>query len=229
MIKKVKVGGILGPMSGALQLRQKSGFAVQHLMAASRFSRMCGFVEKKHLGKDLGNFFDEQIAFVTATIMLSTASLEANINEYLSEIETNFPELNKKLQFDAFELIEKKGILEKYQYALAFKGVEKLSAGEQSYQDANALIKIRNALVHFKPEWHDEQKDHKKLEKLLVGKFPLSPFIAEKGVFFPQKCMSYGCTQWSVKSALTFMKKFSESSGLPFRFSKHLNKINTEL
>jgi hypothetical protein len=198
-------------------------------MAATRFSRMCGNIEITNAGRSLGNFFNEQIACVSATVMLAAASLESNINEYFSEIETSFPELSKNLRDDAFELIENKSILEKYQYALSFKGKAKFPIGEQPYQDASALVRLRNALVHFKPEWHDEQEEHKKLEKQLVGKFSINPFIGENGVFFPQKCMSYGCTRSAVTSALRFMEKFSELSDLPFRFGKFLDRINPEV
>lgn len=217
---------ILPSLSVQMVLRQKSAFAVQHLMAAARFSRMCGEIEIANAGKPLGSFFDEEIACVSATMMLTTASMESNINEYFSDIKASFPELTESLRESAFGLIEKKSILEKYQYALAFKGKSKIPTGEQSYQDANALIRLRNALVHFKPEWHDEQDEHKKLERQLVGKFAVNPFIGENGVFFPQQCISYGCTQWAVSSALRFMEKFSDLSGLPFRFDQFIDRLN---
>jgi hypothetical protein len=217
---------ILPSLSDQMVLRQKSAFAVQHLMAAARFSRMCGEIEIANAGKPLGNFFDEEIACVSATVMLSTASMESNINEYFSDIRASFPELSESLRECAFGLIEKKSILEKYQYALTFKGKSKIPTGEQPYQDANALIRLRNALVHFKPEWHDEQDEHKKLEKQLIGKFAINAFIGENGVFFPQQCISYGCTQWAVRSALRFMEKFSDLSGLPFRFGQFIDRLN---
>lgn len=210
-------------------IRQKSAFAVQHLMAAARFSRMCGGIEIANAGKPLGSFFDEEIACVSAAVMLATASLESNINEYFSEVESSFPDLSESMRENIFELIEKKSILEKYQYALTFKGKTKFPIDKQPYQDTNTLIRLRNALVHFKPEWHDEQEEHKKLEKQLVGKFPINPFIGENGVFFPQQCISYGCTQWAVTTALRFMEKFSELSGLPFRFGKFLDRLNPKV
>jgi hypothetical protein len=207
-------------------MRQKSAFAVQHLMAAARFSIMCGEIEIANAGKPLGNFFDEEIACVSATVMLATASLEANINEYFSDIGASFPELPESLRECAFGLIEKKSSLEKYQYALTFKGKSTIPIGQQPYQDANALIRLRNALVHFKPEWHDEQDEHRKLERQLVGRFAINPFIGKDGVFFPQQCISYGCTQWAVNSALKFMEKFSDASGLPFRFRTFMDRLD---
>ncbi len=210
-------------------LRQKGAFAVQHLMAAARFSKMCGIVERDNTGKELSNFYDEQIACVSANVMLCVASLESNINEFFSECDTNFKELPEKLRCEIFSLIEKKSILEKYQCALLFKGVEKFSKGDSDYQNAYALIKLINELVHFCPEWFDEQSNHKKIEQLLKGKFPINPFIGENGVFFPQQFVSYGCTIWAVKSALNFMRAFSALSGLPDRFDKFSDRINPEI
>ena len=211
-----------------MAVRQKSAFAVQHLMAAARFSRMCGEVESRHAGESFGSFFDEEIAYVSATVMLATASLESNINEYLSEMDHFFPELSSSLRTDAYELLEKKSTLEKYQYAMSFKGKDKLPQREPPYQDASALITLRNALVHFSPEWDNEQEQHKKMGKILAGKFSLNPFMGDDGALFPYRCISYGCSQWAVTSALSFMKKFSEVSGL-HRFEKFADRLNTEI
>lgn len=223
---EIEINTMLPSLVGQGVIRQRSAFAVQHLMAAARFSRMCGEIEIENSGKSFGSFFDEEISCVSATVMLATASIEANINEYFSDIDKNFPELSEKIRESAFTLIEKKSILDKYQYALNFKGKSKMPTGAQPYQDANALIRLRNTLVHFKPEWHDEQDEHKKLEKQLIGKFEINHFVAEGSVFFPLQCISYGCTQWAVKSALKFMEEFSELSGLPFRFDKFIDRIN---
>jgi hypothetical protein len=78
-------------------MRQKSAFAVQHMMAAARFSRMCGDIEITHRGEPLGDFYDEQVSCVSATVLLATASLESNINEYFSEPSTHFSEIDQKL------------------------------------------------------------------------------------------------------------------------------------
>lgn len=211
-----------------ITLRQKSAFAVQHLMAAARFSRMCGDVEVSHKGQPLGSFFDEQIAYVSSTVLLSVASIESNINEYFSDPKKYFPEVALELLNEVLNLVESKNILEKYQMALVLKGYKRFPLGESPFQEVDALIKLRNALVHFKPEWHDEQELHKKIESRLKGRFEINPFIGQNGVFFPQQCMSYGCTKWAVKTALLFMENFSKRAGLPNRFVKFADRLNPE-
>jgi hypothetical protein len=140
-----------------MKLRQRSAFAVQHMMAAARFSHMCGEIEVENKDKPLGSFFDSQIGTISATVMLATASLESNINEYLCEPEKVFPNLSGESPHTLVQLLEQKSILEKYQAVLSFRGVAEYPAGEPPYQDVDALIKLRNALVHFKPEWHDKE------------------------------------------------------------------------
>lgn len=211
------------------KLRQRSAFAVQHMMAAARFSRMCGEIEIANRGQPLGEFFDQQIGAVSATVMLATASLESNINEYLSEPEHVFPNLPSHSPLTLIKLLEPKPILYKYQAVLSFRGVPEYISGEAPYQDVDALVNLRNALVHFKPEWHDEQELHRKIEGRLRGRFPINPAIGDNGVFFPQQCMSYGCAKWAVVTALAFMEDFSKRSGLPCRFSKFIARINPDV
>lgn len=218
-----------GEAKVSLKLRQRSAFAVQHMMAAARFSRMCGEIETANKEQPLGEFFDRQIGAVSATVMLATASLESNINEYLCEPEKVFPNLLEDSPHTLVKLLEQKSILEKYQSVLSFRGVAEYAAGEPPYQDVDSLIKLRNALVHFKPEWHDEQELHRKIEGRLKGRFEINPAIGENGVFFPQQCMSYGCTKWAVNTALEFMRHFSERSGLPYRFATFAARIKPEV
>ena len=212
---------------GQVTLRQKSAFAVQHLMAADRFSRQCGEVQKSNIGKPLGPFYDEQIACVSAAIMLCVASIESNINEYLSEPKTLLPELESSLRMELCALISKLSIVDKYQRILSSKGIPIFERGELPLQDVEILISLRNELVHFHPEWHDEQERHRKLGLKLKGKFELSPFISENtGVFFPQRIVSHGCTKWAVKTSYEFMNEFCFRLGIESKFRKHEGKFS---
>ena len=211
-------------MSG--RLRQRSGFAVQHLMAAAIFSRQCGEIEFANKEKQFGPFFNELISCVSATVMLSVASLESNINEYLSDSEKLFAGIPDGGREQLCELMGDLSISQKYERTLAAKGVEPFDRGGSPYQDVDILIAIRNELVHFHPEWHDEQDRHEKLGRRLMYRFPLSPFIPESsGVVFPQRFVGHGCTKWAVESALSFMTIFSEKIGQPNRFRKHAEHL----
>lgn len=221
----VGVANAVAPAATASgRLRTRMNFAVQHLLSAARFARKSHELEAEHAEESLGSFFDEIISYVSASILSSVASLEANINEIFVDAEMHFPEHKRELLHEIWNAIEQKSILEKYQMALALKTGEKLARGEAICQDADSLIKLRNGLVHFKPEWPDEQEIHKKIEQRLTSKFSLSPFIVG-GAFFPQKCMSYGCAKWAVLSSLSFMSRFSQKAGLVNKFDKFRNQL----
>jgi hypothetical protein len=70
---------------------------------------------------------------------------------------------------------ERVPVLGKYQSALRLAGVEPFDDGRAPFQDVESLVKLRDALVHYKPEWHNvESQPHHKREARLRGKFPLN-------------------------------------------------------
>jgi hypothetical protein len=206
--------------------RFRMDLAVQHMLAVARFARRVAEIESENSCQPLGNFFDEIISYTMATILSSVAAIEAHINETFVDADTHFPEVEKTLRNEIWNVVEQKEILEKYQWAMVLKGKPRLDRSSSAFQHAVSLIKLRNAIVHFKPEWYDEQKVHKKIEDRLKGKFRLSPFISS-GPFFPQKCMSHGCAAWSVNAALAFEDAFSKESGLPANFDQFKSQFST--
>ena len=98
--------------------RQRTNFAVQHMIAAARFARLCYKVEDDNAGAPFGPFYDEIISYVTATILSTVASLEANINEIFADVLDNiivFDGLDINILTEVWDLIEGKSILKKYQ------------------------------------------------------------------------------------------------------------------
>ena len=216
----------LDPATLGVTLTQRSNFAVQHLMAAARFSRMCGEIEERNKGLPLGPFFDDEFACVSATVLLATASLESYINEVWADGEKAFPGLEASARVQLMELTEGKPILEKFQRTLRVKGFAPLPEAQQPYVDTRAVVSLRNALVHFKPEWHHQQVKHKSIEDLLKGKFELNPFVGETGVFFPQRCMSHGCTTWVVHTVQRFVDAFCARAQLENKYLKFQDRVD---
>jgi len=83
-----------------------------------------------------------------------------------------------------WDTIEEKPILTKYQLALTLCQKEKFDKGHNPYQDAHRLITLRNALVHYKPEWDTDLNEHKKLESYLSNRFLVSPFSHVNDAFY---------------------------------------------
>jgi hypothetical protein len=193
-------------------------FAVHHLMAAARFSRQCHKIEADHQGQTIDYFFNEIITCCSATIILSVASIEANINEIFFD-SANFPEHTEQVVRKKFQEIDKGQILEKYQEALRMRKVKEFEKGKDlEYQHAQVLINLRNALVHFKPEWENAQNKHEKIGDALRGKFKFSPFFSKYEPIFPKRFISHGCCKWSVETALNLIAAFNRKAGLPNKF-----------
>ena len=112
-------------------------------------------------------------------------------------------------------------MLGKYQLVLAVCGRARLDKTSEPYQSAAALIALRNAVVHFKPEWHDEQKQHAKLAKRFQGKFPDCVLMARstgRSAWFPDRCLGAGCSAWAVETVHRFIAEFCARLGIADRF-----------
>jgi hypothetical protein len=208
--------------------RVRSNLAVHHLMAAAYYARKSGELESEHAGKTFGGFWDEILWNVSASVLFGIAALEADANEIFSYPELSFPEYDSQLIDQIWTLVEMESILDKYDMALFLKKKQHLDKGASAYQEADNLIKLRNALMHFKPEWHDEKKAHKKIEQRLIGRFALSPFLPDDAEFFPMKCMSHGCAEWAVRTTLAFRAAFSADTGLEDKFAPSLLRLSTK-
>lgn len=218
-----------GSSSAMANLSVLSNLSVWHLVAAADFAHKAGEIETINSGKPFGDFYQEIASNVMAAVFFSVAALEASINELFKNSKTTISEQTEELTQEIWDLFEQKtSLLDKYDLALLLKGKNKLDKGIAVYANTAGLISLRNALVHFKPEWSHEQKKHKTIGNKLSGKFAVSPFIPVGDTFFPKKCMSYGCAEWSVKTALKFTTHFCNQAGLPDRFAPFLSQLKTK-
>jgi hypothetical protein len=88
-----------------------------------------------------------------------------------------------------------------------------MQKGKEPYQSASSLVILRNAIIHFKPEWDDERRSHQTLEKRLSNLFRPSELTAQaRGgmVWFPYKCLGAGCARWAIDTVIKFNQKFSQ-------------------
>ena len=114
-------------------------------------------------------------------------------------------------------------ILDKYQCALVLSGKNTLDSNAAHLQDLYIVRELRNALVHYKPEWitsdgsakvsRSERRRTKKLEDKLnnIGfrknaLLPINPF--------PEGYLGWGCSRWAIRASLSFASEFSERMGI---------------
>jgi hypothetical protein len=186
-----------------------ANFALQHLKAATLLRGQVVRLETENAHRTFADApFEEIRSYVSACIMSTAASLEALINElFIDPNRALRPMLSDfETEFRGKGGIEKWPILCKYQKALRMLGQPLLEPGAKPFQHASALIQLRNALVHYKPNWDPAKNKKVKLINALKGKFPCSPFANHNADFVAMQCMSAGCCEWAVGTALTFLR-----------------------
>ena len=200
-------------------VRLKANLARLHLQSANRFARQCEEIAVAESALDWPQpRWDESRSLASAAVVLSVAALEATANEFFLEaVDGNtlamqrIGERSRRILATMWDVIDEHSILHKYEIALAICERPEFQRGEGPYQHAAALIKLRNALVHFKPEWDSELDRHAKLQRRLAGKFEncgLAAMAKSRMIWFPHECLGAGCARWSVNVTQEFIADF---------------------
>jgi hypothetical protein len=182
-----------------------------------------------------------QRPYVTASILLSMAYLEASINEVIAESSleasllflTLTPERRSRIaSLESLALTRKAqfSAMDKANLVLIATGLEPVPTGISPGQDVLLLAQLRNELVHGEPSWVPllavevengaiVQKpvpaaERHKLEKRLTGRFELAPGRFGRP-FLPDQCLSAGCAAWSLQVASAFVREFFAKLGVP--------------
>jgi hypothetical protein len=200
--------------------------SVPHILSAASFSRRVGQLEAEHSGKRFGEFWNDIFANATATVFASIAALESYANELFIDHEKVFAELKPEVMEKLWELYEQKPPLEKFEFALVLKSRGSLDRGAKPYQDVAALVRLRNGLIHFKPEWFSEQEEHAKLSAALRPIATVSPFLQRTEPLFPRGWASHATVVWAVRSVFDFIVEFERRAEVDARMSKFADRLN---
>jgi len=167
-------------------------------------------------------------AFNSSSILLTVAFLETKINEFFSDATLGIikPEnetekiLIGKIKKSWEANIPKTGkysVFEKYSKCLEVGINKELLKGVLPTQNIILLTRIRNILTHHETESvttivenNERYSSTQTLEKQINKQFQLNPFVAIGNPFFPDKCLSAGCSCWGIMNALEFIILFFE-------------------
>lgn len=200
--------------------------SLQHIQSAALFARYSGRIEREYDGKFSGELLTEYLAYVTASIFTAIAFLEARINEFFADAGEKYGENpldsnTKKLLADKWRPISKDysiKMMDKFDIALTVVRKPVFNRGEKPAQDVALVVRLRNTLTHYEPEWiNDVTKalsmvaTKKKPIKGLLGKFSISPLMDEKN---PYKFLNHGCARWAVESSLAYSDEFYARLGV---------------
>ncbi len=221
-------------------------FSIQHIQSAALFVRNAYAIEKNYDGVFSDELFFQHRAYVTASILFSVFFLEAAINELFADTVESNSEIAKKLNPTTIQLMAEMWklevprtanykILQKYQIALVLAQKQIFDPGAPPYQDVNLLVKLRNDLVHYEPEWvklpaSDDfgSDDIHTYEKRLRGKFLANTLMGQGNPFYPDKCLGHGCAEWAVNSSVTFADAFFLKMGLLSPYDIIRDRLNTK-
>lgn len=201
--------------------RCRTNLALHHLFAACRFSAQIGRIEHENAGQPFGEFWEEILQYSLGVVTLSVASLESYANEHMADGALSTGSLPSKASESIAALIDREPILSKFNLVLELRTGRNLDFGSNVVQCADLLIKLRNAAIHFRPEWDDEDAAHAKLSSRLQHRFERSPYFPNEGLF-PRAWATRSFSVWALKSTIAFLEHFGQESGLdsklaPFR------------
>jgi hypothetical protein len=215
-------------MQMTVVLSFKAGLARLHLQSADLFSSQCLAIAAAESNLPWPQpHWDASRSLSSAAVILSVAALEATANEfYLEAVDGNteamqrIGERGRKLLATMWEEVDGHSILNKYEIAMVACEAPNFERGQGVYQAAAALIDLRNALVHFKPEWDHSLDRHAKLHRKLKGRFDDCALAAQASgaiMWFPHACLGAGCAAWSVSTARALITEFCNRLGIQNR------------
>ncbi len=105
--------------------------------------------------------------------------------------------------------------MKKFEVALTIRSGKDLGRGTSVVQNVEALIKLRDSVVHFRPEWFDAQDKHDKLSRHLAGKFDRSHFFDDEESLFPRAWASGSFVLWSLRTTSDFIEHFCSEGDIP--------------
>ena len=213
-------------LTGTATASSRTSLSIVHLLSAAQFARATGEIEKRHEGQPLGDFWDDLYAQSIATVLTTVAGIEAYANELFVDHAQVFPDLRVDVMAKLWELYEQKPTREKFEFALLLRQGGPFDRGAAPFQDVAALIRLRNALTHYKPEWSDQLDEHAKLSKSLEHRASPSPFLPLTESLFPRAWASHGSTTWAMRSAVAFLSDFERRAKLDSRIASFGNRLS---
>lgn len=204
--------------------RTRMNLSLHHLWAACRFATRVREIESANAGKPFADFWDEIFQYSLGVATLTTAALESYANELYFEGSAIAPVLNPAAAEECLDLVDNQPVLRKYSLVLTFRAQKRLDSGSTQVQNVDALIRLRNAVVHFRPEWFGTQDQHEKLSRRLQYRFEGSPFLPGESLF-PRAWASHSFAEWAIRSAVSYLDYFYAEANLENPITQFRDRI----
>ena len=152
-----------------------------------------------------------------SSVMSSAASGEAYVNEMIDRLGSD-PD-NDNWKKEPAHKKAKKFLMEGRQI--------KFDLGWRETKNFGQVLEVRNAIMHFKPKFDDENERSKGFEKDLPD-LRQNSLVDKEAPFFPMRCISFEYSRWAVFSALDFIRTLDEKTG-EGRYAKHFGVLEGQL
>lgn len=213
-------------VSDSVTIKLTSYLSAQHFEGALFHAQQARVYEEAQ-----SDSADPRLIFIaTSAVFCSVAFMEAVINEFYSDALADgnpplqiasLPPTQQKLLAAIAPLVDRQSTFDKYQIALKTLGLPKISPGSAIWDNASALVALRNHLVHFSPETHvvvdsdPSNLSEGKIRKRVKGKFQGNPYFQTGTITaFESEYLSAGCADWAAKSVKDFTDEFYRILGI---------------
>lgn len=216
-------------MANERKVRHKLPLSGDHLASAVLAATRARDLENGTQQPVLFHVKEEVTAAAIACVISSVAYLEADINEFFSHASEErhaFGVANNPVVLDrirqTWNIDQRGSVLDKYNLALALCDQATFDRGAMPYSAAALLVRLRNALVHFKPGWEpgggsrQEADEVSRLSRSLMQAFPENSLAESYQPYFVQRCLGYGSSKWAVTSSVALVTEFMTRLGAGF-------------
>jgi hypothetical protein len=208
-------------------------FTSQFLVAAALFTRRAKDIERLNLAFEIipDEKRTEHRAYVSTCIMQCAAALETEAHEICVHgpgSYSNRMDREAQLMLGPFaDIIDAQQTLRRYEIVLHFLRKPPLNKGAEPYQGAALVVRLRNALVHYKSLWGAEMSDDKLFATMEALGHTVPSFTPASMNFFPDRCLSADCAEWAVSSTVRFLDHIYSVLGVPSRFETYRESLQT--
>jgi hypothetical protein len=206
-------------------------FSAYLLWTAQHQAVLAGEIEAKHSGQS--RFSIEHRAYVLSSVVASAGFLETMVNELFQDSVDGYRNYVGVLGDACIQRMAQlwretnagRNLrpLEKYERLLELAGGPPLDRGANPYQDANMVLVLRNAIVHYHSVSLSAAAEAHALEKNLRQQgFDDNALMAgSANPWWPDHALGHGCATWSHRSVKALTDHVSNALGLQPHYQRH--------
>lgn len=213
---------------GIVRIGVRDYFAAELLWNARHMAELARNRERELLKQGFRGLDRALRSYVTASLFQSIAAMEAYVNGVwgdAAEAQPDTPPSTPQLSgLDANALRRLKELwstnrverslstIEKFQVALTCVDQPRIDMGTEPGQTVNAMIRLRNDLMHFKPRtnWSDEEHHLLKALQPRLGPNPLT----DTTPWFPHQVLTASCAWVAYEAVIGFSQLWRDRMGI---------------